>query len=155
MNHFALHLKLTQHCKSIMCGHAYSVVSNSLRPHGLKPTRLLCPWNFPGKNTGVGCHSLLLTQESNLSLSRLLHWHAGSLPLAPPERRGWSLDCLLLSGCCCSFLPRVSRTMWIACVRFAQTTSSPSGIYQRVGLPCHSGPFVPLKSHHLLHSEVK
>ena len=28
-----------------------------LRPHGLKPTRLLCPWNFPGKNTGVGCIS--------------------------------------------------------------------------------------------------
>ena len=36
-----------------------SVLSNSLQPHGLYPTRLLCPWNFPGKNTGVGCHSLL------------------------------------------------------------------------------------------------
>ena len=34
----------------------HSVVSNSLRPHGLQPTRLLCPWNFPGKNTEVGCH---------------------------------------------------------------------------------------------------
>ena len=33
-----------------------SVVSNSSRPHGLQPTRLLCPWDFPGKNTGVGCH---------------------------------------------------------------------------------------------------
>ena len=31
-------------------------MSDSLRPHGLLPTRLLCPWNFPGKNTGVGCH---------------------------------------------------------------------------------------------------
>ena len=31
---------------------------NSLRPYGLKPTRLLCPWNSPGKNTGVGCLSL-------------------------------------------------------------------------------------------------
>ena len=29
-----------------------------LRPHGLKPARLLCPWDFPGKNTGVGCHFL-------------------------------------------------------------------------------------------------
>ena len=28
-------------------------------PHGLWPTRLLCPWDFPGKNTGVGCHFLL------------------------------------------------------------------------------------------------
>ena len=31
----------------------------TLRPQGLWPTRLLCPWDFPGKNTGVGCHSLL------------------------------------------------------------------------------------------------
>ena len=36
-----------------------SVMSNSSRPLGWQPTRLLCPWNFPGKNTGVGYHSLL------------------------------------------------------------------------------------------------
>ena len=36
-----------------------SVVSNSSRPHGLQPTRLLRPWDFPGKSTGVGCHCLL------------------------------------------------------------------------------------------------
>ena len=36
-----------------------SVVSNSLRPHGLQPTSLLHPWDFPGKSTGVGCHRLL------------------------------------------------------------------------------------------------
>ena len=29
------------------------------RPHGLQPTRLLCPWDFPGKSTGMGCHCLL------------------------------------------------------------------------------------------------
>ena len=44
--------------------------------------RLLCLWNSPGKNTGVGCHVLLqgifLTQGSNPSL---LHWQVGSLPL--------------------------------------------------------------------------
>ena len=34
-------------------------MSDSLRPHGLSPTRLLCPWDSPGKNTGVGCHFLL------------------------------------------------------------------------------------------------
>ena len=49
-----------------------SVVSYSLRPHGLQPSRVLCPWDFPGKNTGVDCYSLLqgifLTQGSNLSL---------------------------------------------------------------------------------------
>ena len=49
-----------------------SVVSDSVRPHGLQPSRLLCPWDSPGKNTGVGCHALLqgifLTQESNSCL---------------------------------------------------------------------------------------
>ena len=36
-----------------------SVVSNSSRPHGLQPTRLLRPWDSPGKSTGVGYHCLL------------------------------------------------------------------------------------------------
>ena len=36
-----------------------SVVSDSLWPHGLYPTRLLCSWYFPGRNTGVGCNILL------------------------------------------------------------------------------------------------
>ena len=35
-------------------------MSGSVRPHGLQPTRLLRPWDSPGKNTGVGCHFLLL-----------------------------------------------------------------------------------------------
>ena len=34
-------------------------MSDSLRPHGLLDQRLLCPWDFPGKGTGVGCHFLL------------------------------------------------------------------------------------------------
>ena len=49
-----------------------SAVSNSLWLYGLEPARLLCPWNSPGKNTGVGCHFLLQgifpTQGSNLGL---------------------------------------------------------------------------------------
>ena len=36
-----------------------SVVSDSVRPHRQQPTRLPCPWDSPGKNTGVGCHFLL------------------------------------------------------------------------------------------------
>ena len=36
-----------------------SVVSNSSWPHALQPTRLLHPWDFPGKSTGVGCHCFL------------------------------------------------------------------------------------------------
>ena len=35
------------------------IVSNSLWSQGLWPMRFLCPWNFPGKNTGVGCYFLL------------------------------------------------------------------------------------------------
>ena len=35
-----------------------SVVSDSSQPYGLQPTRLLRPWDFPGKSTGVGCHCL-------------------------------------------------------------------------------------------------
>ena len=53
-----------------------SVMSDSLRSHGLQPTRLLCPWNFPGKNTGVDSHFLLQgmfpTQGSNWHLLHLL-----------------------------------------------------------------------------------
>ena len=36
-----------------------SVMSNSLKPYGLWATKILCPWDSPGKNTGVSCHSLL------------------------------------------------------------------------------------------------
>ena len=42
-----------------LCVLSHSVESDSLRPHGLQPTRLLHPWDFPGKSTGVGCHRLL------------------------------------------------------------------------------------------------
>ena len=52
-----------------------SVMSNSLQPHGTQSTRLLCPWNSPGRSTEVGCHALLqgifLIQGSNPGL---LHW---------------------------------------------------------------------------------
>ena len=50
----------------------HSVVSKSLQPRELWPARLLCPWDFPGESTEVGCHSLLRwvfpTQGSNLHL---------------------------------------------------------------------------------------
>ena len=52
--------------------------------------RLLCPWDSPGKNTGVGCRALLQgilpTQGSNPCLFYLLHWQAGSLTLEPPGK---------------------------------------------------------------------
>ena len=45
-------------------------MSDSQRPLGLQPTRLLHPWDFPDKSTGVGCHYLLrnLAEEREKSL---------------------------------------------------------------------------------------
>ena len=40
-----------------------SVVSDSVRPHRQQPTRLLCPWDSPGKNTGIGCHFLFQSMK--------------------------------------------------------------------------------------------
>ena len=61
--------------------HCGSFISDSLQPCCLHPARLLCPWDSPGKNTGVGCHFLLqgvfLTQGLNLCLLHrqiLYHW---------------------------------------------------------------------------------
>ena len=78
-------------------------MSDSLPPQGL-----YSPWNFPGQNTGVGCHALLQgivpTQGSNLHLLRLAHWQAGSLPLALPGKPD------LKKGLCFYSLPSSLRT---------------------------------------------
>ena len=62
---------------------SHSVVSNSLQPHGLQPVRLFCLWDFPGKNTRVGCHAFLQgifpTQGSPVL-------QADSLPSEPPGK---------------------------------------------------------------------
>ena len=85
--------------------HQYSlvilVVSESLRSHGLELIRLLSQWDFPGKNTAMGCHFLLQgmfpTQGSNLQLLCPLHskqilyslshwgWHWTHFILPKPE----------------------------------------------------------------------
>ena len=58
----------------VVCAQTLSYV-DSVRRHGLQPTRLPCPWNSPGKNTGVSCHFLLQgifpTQGLNQSLLSL------------------------------------------------------------------------------------
>ena len=84
-----------------------SVIANSLWPHGPQPARLLCPWDYPGKNIGVGCQALLQaifpTQGSNLHLlclrhcgQNLYHWATRealrkiSLGVPPLEKRKWN-----------------------------------------------------------------
>ena len=84
------------------CTCVCSFASDALQPHGLSPTRLLCPWNFPGKNIGASCHFLLLgifpTQGSNPGLLHLLHWQMDSLPLAPYGKPPVYLYIVSLSG---------------------------------------------------------
>ena len=71
-----------------------SVMSDSLRPHGLQPTRLLHPWEFPGKSTGVGCHCLLHDPGRDVQ----------SQPRLGTELRKWFLyqmikmNCMLAEG---------------------------------------------------------
>ena len=91
-----------------MCVLSHSVVSDTLRPHGLLSTRLFCPWDFPGKNTGVGCHFLLqeffLTQGLNSCLLRLVPWQADSLPLSllgSPGDRVWQVKVDLYNKLSC------------------------------------------------------
>ena len=52
-----------------------SVVSDPQRSHGLQPTRLLNPWDFPGKSTGVGCHCLYIEnpKDSTRKLLELIN----------------------------------------------------------------------------------
>ena len=65
---------------------------NSLRPHGLWPARLLCPWDSPGKHPGVSCHALLQgifpTQGPNSCLLSLQHWQVGSSPSLITDQHG-------------------------------------------------------------------
>ena len=65
-------INITNHlCVCVcVCVHAHSVKSNTLQPHGLWPARLLCPWDFPGKNIGVDCLFLLTTLEKHKSKSQ-------------------------------------------------------------------------------------
>ena len=61
----------TEECRGGRACSVASVTSDSSGPHGLQSTRLLCQWDSPGKNTGVGCHALqgiFPTQGSNLHL---------------------------------------------------------------------------------------
>ena len=56
---------------------SHSVVSDSVRPHGLQPTRLLHPWDFPGKSTGMGCHCLLhLSRAERINWNSVIGWNA-------------------------------------------------------------------------------
>ena len=52
------------------CCWVASLVSDSVRPHRRQPTRLPCPWDSPGKNTGVGCHLYQSTTKTSITSSK-------------------------------------------------------------------------------------
>ena len=89
---------------SLSVGYVFncSDVYESLRPHGVEPARLLCPWDSPGKNTRVECHALLQgifpTQRWNAGLLRLLHWQADFLPQSHPGSPKAFLSCIKASA---------------------------------------------------------
>ena len=65
-------------------------MSDALRPYGLGPARLLCPWDSPGKKTGVGCHALLQGDLPNPGIEPMSPvspaLQMDSLPTEPPGK---------------------------------------------------------------------
>ena len=69
------------------CVRSRSVVSDSLRPQGLEPARLLCPRGSPGKNAGVGCHFLLQQILAPLALLAVLLKEMNAPGMLPSLRK--------------------------------------------------------------------
>ena len=61
-------------------------MSDSVRPHRQQPTRLLHPWEFPGKSTGVGCHCLLqcMKVKSEREVTQLCPTLSDPMDCSPP-----------------------------------------------------------------------
>ena len=117
-------------------------------PMDCSPARLLCPWDFPGWNTAVGCHFLLLgifpTQGSNPCLSLLLQGQATSLPLVPPGKARWGrMDihtCICMAEALC-YPPETTTTLLItyhfsSVAQSCPTLCNPMN-HSTPGLPVH------------------
>ena len=113
-------------CESERVSH--SVVSNTLWPHPLQPTRLLCLWNSPVKNTGVSCHFLLqgifptqglnwglpLYRQTPYQLShqgspRILEWVVSPFSRGSSQPRDWTGVSYIAGGICISWGTREGR----------------------------------------------
>ena len=79
-------LQITFHL--CVCAQSLRRVQLFVAPWTAQPTRLLCPWDSPDKNTGLGCQGIFLTQRVDPCLlhSCILHWQADSLILASPGK---------------------------------------------------------------------
>ena len=109
----------------------------ALRPHGLESSRILCPWDFSGRNTGVGCHFLLQETFPTQGLNPgLLYWQEGSLPLSyqGSPLKAYDPDNIIRQGTQLSL-------MWKEKVDFLpEFCLSPSIICQRVIKPIKISP---------------
>ena len=90
--HPGLEIKILYYCTLYSCCYLVAQSSLTLRRHGPYPTRLLCPWDSPGKNIEVGCHFLLQeifpTQAGIESMSPAAPpLQADSLPTEPPGKQ--------------------------------------------------------------------
>ena len=88
-------------------------MSNSVRPHRWQPTRLHCPWNSPGKNTGVGCHVLLQcrTVKSESEVTQSCPTLSNSMDCSQPGSSvHGSLQARVLEVGAIAFSTRPSRT---------------------------------------------
>ena len=111
---------------------SHLVVSNSLGPHGLWTARVFCPWDFPGKNTGVGFYLFLQgifpTQGSNpglLHCRQIAYWlsHQGS-----PYVR----------VCIHAIASGVSNSVWLYALVACQDSLSMGFPRQEYGVDCHA-----------------
>ena len=113
-----------------------SIMSDSLRLQRLQPARLLCLWNFPGKNTGAGCHFLLQvifpTQGENPGLLHLLHWQADSLPLhqlGSPKSQMYSIIIQYLVPCKVITTMSLVTSITTELIPFTHFTQRPAPFY--------------------------
>ena len=124
---FSVSVSLFLFCYIHCCCQVALVVSDSVRPHRQKPTRLPCPWDSLGKNTGVGCHFLLqhmkVKSESEVAQSYPTLSDPMDCSLPGSSVHGifqarileWGCHCLLrlYSLVCCNFyIPHIIDIIW-------------------------------------------
>ena len=126
-------------------------VSDSLRPHGLRPTRLLRPWDFPDKSAGVGCHCLL--QES--CYIQQISWYINTIQILP-----WLTRALITPLTCpCTalfhFSVSSSHTDLFSCSLISQDHSYPETFAVTVSFSWNVLILFPACSFTLFRSQLK
>ena len=137
----------------VLCAQLPVVYDDSLQPHGLQFPRFLCPWNFPGKNSGVGCHFLLQGDLPHPGIKPASPALAGGFFTTEPPGKPKNLivhsyksyfsmitrDCLILN-----FLPATLQLCHLMVINVIIACSALNEISNL--LPCSDGQFQSLPS---------